>query len=423
MSLMQLAPLDYVFTGNNPCPVTFAFSYEQRLDPKQLERSLQQLLQYIPWLGGQLRHVSLDTLAYEVNGPPRVSLQVTSSVHTFEELSDSELVPLVKSTDGERLMHARLTQTPEGSVLGVSMSHALTDGFSFFLAMRLWAALARGERVQAPPLQRFLRPSEEQVAAALDGLDAQALLENTGLFWGEARKPLAALPTQERIHLSSEAVADMIADAQRQVDQKVRENDVLSAWLWRSYGSQLWSGDGNPFVYMTCPTDVRRQLGDGNQEAFGCTINFATARATHRELLLAPLGQLALRVQQSVKRVFASDHTQPAAALEAARRLHGVSAPHSVHLRHPQHGMLMTNMSRLPLTPLDFGRGAPTTLRNLSELDTMGAVLPAHDGVTISVYTRADASVSDMPRTAAGRLALRAARERVARQRQQRIEL
>lgn len=117
-------------------------------------------------------------------------------------------MPLVESRDGERLMHARLTQTPEGSVLGVSVSHALTDGFSFFLAKSMWAALARGEAVKAPPMQRLLQAPEPQVAAAMENLDPQTLLEKCGLFWSEPRQPAAALPNQIRIQLSADALAD-----------------------------------------------------------------------------------------------------------------------------------------------------------------------------------------------------------------------
>jgi shikimate O-hydroxycinnamoyltransferase len=359
------------------------------LDPKKLERSLHSLLTRIPWLAGRLRADSDSTFAYEVGPQPALALAVTHSNKSFDDLSDEELVPFVESRDGERLMHARLTQTPEGSVLGVSMSHALTDGFSFFLAMSMWAALARGEAVEAPPLQRLLQAPEQLVAAAMQRLDPHTLLDKCGLFWGKPRLPAAAMPSRTRIHLSAASIADLVADAQRSVDQKVRENDVLTAWLWRTYGAQqLSAAEDNPMMYMSCPADLRRLLGKGNERTFGLSISWATSRATHRELMLSPLGQLALRVQHSVARVFASDHASRTAPFEALRRLHGVNALQSIHLRHPQHGMLVTNMSRLPLAQLDFGCGAPSSVRLVSELDGMAAILPARDGVTISVSGR-----------------------------------
>jgi hypothetical protein len=301
-------------------------------------------------------------------------------------------------------MHARLTQTPEGSVLAVSISHALVDGFSFFLAMSKWAALTRGEQVSSPPMQRLLHAPESMVEAAMAGLDEQSVLAKTGMFWAEPRPAVDVLPRQERLHLSSAAIADLLADAQRPVDRKLSQNDVLTAWLWRTYGAQMWSGESNPDVYMSCPVDLRRQLGDENKSAFGCTISAATTRATRRELMHAQLGQLALRIQHSVKEVFATNYAERVASLDAVRRVHGLRGSHSIHLRHPQRGMLVTNMSRLPLEQLDFGFGAPTTLRLVAEFGGMAAVLPARDGVMVTVYSHANTLVRHAPRTAAGAL-------------------
>lgn len=406
MTLMHLAPVDYVFTGNMSCPVTFAFSFSERLEPKRLEASLQELLGLIPWLGGRLRAVSEEALAFEVDARPQLLLSVTRSDKAFDELSDRELVPLVKSFDGELLVHARLTQTPEGSVLGVSMSHALVDGFSFFLAMAKWAALTRGEAVQAPPMERLLRAPESYVAAALSGLsglDERVVLERTGLFLAEPRRAVEALPRQERMYLSSAALAELFADAQRSVDQKITKNDVLTAWLWRTYGAQLWSDADNPDVYMSCPVDLRRLLGAENKEAFGCTINTATARATRRELMHLSLGQLATRIQQSVSRVFAGDYRERVGTLEALRRVHGLRGPQSIAMRHPQRGMVVTNMSRLPLDQLDFGVGAPTAARLVVDTSGLAAVLPARDGVMVTVYRDADAARRQAPRPTAVR--------------------
>ena len=410
MTLMYLAPVDYVFTGNMSCPVTFAFSFTEQLDPRRLESSLAELIACIPWLGGRLRAVSDNTLAYEVEERPRVDLSVATTDKTFDELRDHELVPLVRSFDGELMMHARLTQTPEGSVLAVSMSHALVDGFSFFLAMSKWAALARGEQVEAPVMERLLRAPESYVAAVLSGLDERTMLDKTGLFLTDPRPAVEALPRQERMHLSAAALAELFADAQRSVDQKITKSDVLTAWLWRTYGAQLWSDAHNPDVYMSCPVDVRRLLGEANKSAFGCTINFATARATRRELMHLSLGQLATRIQQSVSRVFASDPLERVASIEALRRLQGLRGPQSLALRHPQRGMLVTNMSRLPLAELDFGCGAPTTARLVSQLSGVAAVLPARDGVTVTVYRDAATTKRQAPRATAAGSALRTMR-------------
>jgi NRPS condensation-like uncharacterized protein len=384
---MPLAPFDYLFTGDVSCPVTFAFAYSEQLDADCLHHSLRMLLEYIPWLGGRLRATGPDSFVFEWGQRNHALLETARSQRGFEELTDDEAVRLVKSADGEPLMAAKLTQTPAGSVLAVSMSHALVDGFSFFLMMSRWAACARGERLEAPPMERLLRASDELVVAATRGLSAHKLLERSGLFWAQRRPALTQLPEREQIHVSQAEIDALIAQAQRDVPTKqLRQNDVLCAWLWRSYGARWWGDQGDPEVYMSCPVDMRRQLGQDNATLFGCTICSATARIRYDELMNAPLGEVALRVQEAVKGVFDKGFAQRIAPVEALRRQHGQSALESVHLRHPRHGMLVTNMSRLPLAQLDFGAGAPVAVKLYTEIDSMAAVLPAAHGVSLSVY-------------------------------------
>jgi len=402
MKSMSLAPVDYVFTGPMSCPVTFAFSYPKRLDAARVQQSISPLLAAIPWLGGRLRATAEHGYAYALDDHPVTTLEVARSHKSFYELSGSEAVRVVRSADGQPLMHARITHTPNGSVLGVSMSHALVDGFSFFLALSRWAACARGEAIDAPPMRRLLQPSEAQVRAAAEELTPGLLLERSGLFWAEPRPEVRALPQPLSLQLRASQIDALVADAQRHVSVKLRQNDVLTAWLWRTYGSAWWSSEDASDVYMSCPVDVRRLLGAENQNAFGCTICGASVRASSSELRTAPLGELALRIQKGVSAVFADDWGERVAPLEALRRRHGIAATHAVHLRHPQRGMLVTNMSRLPLAELDFGSGAPVGVRLFSEIDAMAAILPARDGVTIDVFGPRSNVVSLPKRSAAG---------------------
>ena len=57
-----------------------------------------------------------------------------------------------------------------------------------------------------------------------------------------------------------------------------------------------------------------------------------------------------------------------------------------IHVRHPQHGIVVTNISRLPMQSLDFGAGLPTAFRALPSVERGAAILPAEDGVDIRIY-------------------------------------
>ena len=57
-----------------------------------------------------------------------------------------------------------------------------------------------------------------------------------------------------------------------------------------------------------------------------------------------------------------------------------------IHMLHPQDGLVVTNISRLPVQDLEFGSGTPTGFQVLNSTSRAAAILPAQDGVEIRVY-------------------------------------
>jgi hypothetical protein len=57
-----------------------------------------------------------------------------------------------------------------------------------------------------------------------------------------------------------------------------------------------------------------------------------------------------------------------------------------IHVMHPQDGLLVTNISGLPVQNLEFGSGTPTGFQVLSSAQRAAAILPAQDGVDVRVY-------------------------------------
>ena len=56
--------------------------------------------------------------------------------------------------------------------------------------------------------------------------------------------------------------------------------------------------------------------------------------------------------------------------------------------RHPHHGMIVTNLTRLPFPDLDFSQGAPVNFSTYAEITGSAAIFPAENGVDILVATR-----------------------------------
>jgi len=71
--------------------------------------------------------------------------------------------------------------------------------------------------------------------------------------------------------------------------------------------------------------------------------------------------------------------------LEALRRAEGPEALSRLHVAHPEAGLLVTNLSRVPVARLDFGSGAPSDYRIMTPAPRTAAVLPLQDGCAVDV--------------------------------------
>jgi hypothetical protein len=180
---------------------------------------------------------------------------------------------------------------------------------------------------------------------------------------------------------------ELLAEAEKDCPVALFHNDVLTAYLWKQYVTQWEKGNGNPLTYVSCPVDFRRILRAVPRTYFGNALCFATVSTDYEKLVSAPLGELALLVREAVTRVRQDYVSGSLQTLERLRRQRGLAVLEEIHVVPPQHGILVTNVSRLPMQSLDFGAGIPTAFRALSSTQRAAAILPADDGMEIRVYS------------------------------------
>jgi shikimate O-hydroxycinnamoyltransferase len=291
----------------------------------------------------------------------------------------------VVSTEGEPLTRIKLTRTPEGSVLGVSISHALVDGFSYFHVLSSWARIAGGARILKPAHQReALIPEPTQAQGPITPED---VLARCGLFWDERRRDLPAEAfREERTLISKAQVKELLREAQTMCDVPLTNNDVITAFLWREYVPRWCERESNPLTYVTLPFDFRRALKALSRTFFGCALCFVTASLDHESLLRAPLGELALLVRQAVGRAKEDYIRGSLQTLDGLRRERGLGVVEEIHVRHPRNGIAVTNISRLPIQGLDFGSGVPTGFQAYTQVMRGAGIMPAQDGVQVRLF-------------------------------------
>jgi shikimate O-hydroxycinnamoyltransferase len=365
--------------------IEFAFAYQGTIDATRLRGSLDRSLEYFWPLRSKLARIAEHSYAFQ-HADDGLVFQTSHSSEIFDDAADvSNFVDSVYSVEGEPLTRIRLTQTPLGSVLGLSISHTLVDGFSLFHFLTSWSRVFHGQRILNPSCERGLLTPE--VRDSQRAVTADDVLARCGLFWAGKRQPASREQLrEERFLLSKAEMNELLAEAERDCDVALSHNDVLTAYLWRKCITQWDEADGNPTTYVSCPVDFRRILRGVPRTYFGNALCFATTALDYESLAGASLGRLGLLIHEAVGKVRQDTVSGALQTLQRLRQQRGLAVLEEVHVVPPQHGLLVTNVSRLPMQNLDFGVGIPTSFRALSSTKRAVAVLPAADGVEIRVF-------------------------------------
>jgi shikimate O-hydroxycinnamoyltransferase len=376
MSLIPLSPIDTVFTGRGAYPIEFVFAYGGAIDAGRLAESLRRALAAFPPAGSRFVRLPDGSLAFEPYEGGCTFRVAESETNYAETERRTVFLDPVDGREGEPLGRVLLTRTPSGCVLGVSLSHAVVDGYSYFYFLSSWARLFRGESFPPPSHAR------DALVPAIDGpATAPDLLDAGGLFRAGPR------PEVDRAHLrvdrhvlSRNELVVMHEEAQAGNPVRLSHNDTAAAWLWKKCLVEWADPDPVLDTYLSCPVDFRRLHPAVGPTYFGNAVVLATASIPRGELADAPLGDLATRVRRAVDAVDTEAVRRSLLALERLRRAEGLGVMEECHVVHPRQGLLLTNLSRLPVPEIAFDAGPPVAFDILTPGVRGAVALPAPDG-------------------------------------------
>ena len=383
MKTIPLSPIDHIFTGKGSYPIQFAFAYPGTIHAGQLQKSLAEVLKYFPPLQSRLVKISNHSSGLSPT-PDGLLFQVVDSPITFQDAADCSIfLDPVHSIEGEPLTRIKLTHTPGGSVLGVSISHAVADGFSYFHFLASWARVFHGKTFPHPTHQReLLIPN---LSEPLEPVSPDEVLSRSGLFRLGKRADTPRTQVEcDHLNLSQKMLGQLRAEALKDRDARLTDNDIITAYLWKQY-LPLWNRGGGT-TFASVPFDFRRALSGFPRTYFGSAVYLAVASADYDTLVNASLGELALLVRKAIAGVNQEQVQASLETLEWVRRQEGLAVMEELHVLHPRCGLLVTNLSRLPIQDIAFNAGPPAAFQVLAPAPRGAVVLPAPDGVDVRVY-------------------------------------
>lgn len=386
---IPLTPIDHVFTGTGSYPIEFVFSYNAQIDAKKLLSSFKETLKFFPPMQSKLQKKE-DTYWFQED-PNGYHFEVVNSEVNFDETEKREIfIDPVATIEGEALTRIRLTQTPKGSVLGVSISHCIGDGFSYFFFLTSWARTFHAVQ-QAMQVKSIPPPSHQRELLIPDSnynknISSQDILEKTGLFLGERRTDiLRDNLIWETIKYSNDELKILHENAQKECEVRLSFNDVIVASLWKKYVKKWRKNPNDHLTYINCPFDYRRLIQDFPKTYFGNAVTLATTPLSYEKLMEAKLSELAILIRNSIASIDEEYINNGLKVLGSLTKSEGVSVNEKIHVCPPESGLLVTNLSRLPVKDIEFNAGPPVKYEILTPTTRGAVILPSLDGIEVRV--------------------------------------
>lgn len=369
---MPLSPVDAVFYGKDSYPVEFLFHFDYPVDAGRLRRALERAISRFWPVGARIVPDPRWSYVFQRGDWPVDLVELPAVPEVPDLASPRALAPFsrpVHTLPGEPLAKFQIARAGTGTLFVASISHSVVDGYSYFFFLTALAEALRNNplsrdfwkhRLLARPLhdRNRLRPAELDVRPLVGELDPEVFFRRTGLaVAGERNLPPLEESKWEILRFPADELAKAMAEAKAHANVKLSAHDLITAQLWKR-AAREWHSSNEP---LDCSSafDYRRVLPELTARYFGNAVRATTLRLDRDEVVALPLGALAAKIRTATLAVDRTAAIDSLRAFEEVRLARGPEAFRNMHVSHPERGLLVTNMSRIPLAAIDFGSGGP----------------------------------------------------------------
>ncbi|SFK01579.1 acyltransferase [Bradyrhizobium sp. cf659] len=270
---------------------------------------------------------------------------------------------------GDPVFTATLTPVNGGAVIGLSMSHAVGDGYSFYLFMSYLL-----EQLAAAPPSR-LSPEQQLDQIIQSNTPDARIASGQENFRVKREFSVIAFGREFLDSLRAELATDQFVPTL---------NEALTAFLVHRYGPTLLGGA--TALRLRVPVNVRNVHPNITRTFIGNA--FLESIVPVADVIDSPLAarDTARRIHEAVNSVRNPDYLSSALHIRNDRI--ELSAP-DTYIFNNQTDVVSTNYARMPVHTIDLGNGPPVRIFCALTAPTGFVLVPTFDGLEAHMCHRA----------------------------------
>lgn len=380
---LALLPIDYVFIGSGAYPIEFVFFFDYQIDDAKFKSALDKVLDQFYLLKSKLKKVS--PLEYQIQPADDGFVYECSDATTAKfSLNTDIYLNSVYTGENEPLAKIKMTQTAEGSALGISISHIVADGFSSFYFLSQLANAYLDKQIFNPEINNDWFSAQR--GNVKNKITPAEMISQTGFSGPFPRKGISRdKVVWEHIIISTQHINQMLNEVAAEFSGHVSRYDVVAAYLWKTYVPK-WQDNKLPDkTYISIPLDIRRFPGLVSANYFGNGACVVVGKMEYEKFLHARLSELAQCIRFAINKVDKEYVYNSFNVLEEYRREEGLEKMRELHVTHPYAGIMVTDLSKVTLDGMDFGQGQPTRFIPVTPTQRGAILFSTQEGLRVDI--------------------------------------
>ncbi|MFW9925023.1 MAG: acyltransferase [Candidatus Thorarchaeota archaeon] len=355
------------FFANGSYPIEFLLFFPNRIDTKKLRQSLRKIARvFWPAFGTYTNGIITEQKYIEAEIYDETDVPEDFDPSIAQEELYYRFGPLI-SKSISRLFYLKVIHYNNGTVLITKMNHLVGDGYSYFYMLSVLAAVTKRTGVPLIPA----------ILCSISKPKIYSKLHEGFLF---LEKPPERNTNYDDLVVEVMEVGQVETREQAKIASEksnlnVSTNDILCAQLLKLIlKSKKQKSSKN--LTLVIPVDMRKAVPELGQRFFGDGLILHRVTFTTDDVSQKSVEDLAIKIKDEFPERTSQNYLEFLTTIEnwiATKNMQ------KLQLYDSEKEFLVTNLSRMPITRLDFGSGLPKLIVPLTRGKSGAAILTQND--------------------------------------------